>query len=423
AKVCATETRAPKPRTIALFHASVGSGHRVAAEAIAQAFADLTSPAGGATLADPATYPTLRPEVRDVLAFGRTRLTNANLLSRSFTGVVAPFYDWLWRHLFTGHLIWEGSPWIAHLSAPAFTQWIADRRPAAVICTHAAGANLAVGARTQTGLDFPLICVPTDYGVHGLWPHAHTDLFCVATPDMADELQRRGVSRRRIAITGIPIKPEFTRSEYVHPDKSSSMVTSSTSPNLTRNRANNKELPLLIVAGAGDPGPYRDFRHLLDSALPQLETLPNLQITIICGNDEEYRQRLEQQLRDRGRTRSEAGQAHIAVRAYVDDIAAHMASSALVVVKPGGLTCTECLAVGTPLLIAGNAYGQEGANACALRAAGAALIAADSRELVGEIATFLADPARGDALRNNAATLRHPHAAHDIAQRVLQLMR
>ena len=43
------------------------------------------------------------------------------------------------------------------------------------------------------GIDYPVICVPTDYEVEGFWPHKDTDLFCVANEFMAETLRPRKV--------------------------------------------------------------------------------------------------------------------------------------------------------------------------------------------------------------------------------------
>ena len=39
-----------------------------------------------------------------------------------------------------------------------------------MVATHITAANVAVGARVITGIDYPVICVPTDYEVEGFGP-------------------------------------------------------------------------------------------------------------------------------------------------------------------------------------------------------------------------------------------------------------
>lgn len=92
---------------------------------------------------------------------------------------------------------------------PAFNEYIRSRRPIAVVATHITAANVAVGARVITGINYPVICVPTDYEVEGWWPHKDTDLFCVANEFMAETLRPRKVLETKIHITGIPIRAGF----------------------------------------------------------------------------------------------------------------------------------------------------------------------------------------------------------------------
>ena len=140
---------AQKP-LVTIVHASVGSGHKAAANAIAQAF-DLIRGTKGIP-------EDIEIEVLDILDFGRIKF-DGNKTAASFTGATRPIYDLTWRYTLTGHLLWGG--------------------------------------------------VPTDYEVEGFWPHKDTDLFCVANEFMAETLRPRKVPESKIRITGIPIRAGF----------------------------------------------------------------------------------------------------------------------------------------------------------------------------------------------------------------------
>ncbi len=141
-------------------------------------------------------------EVLDILDFGRIKF-DGNKTAASFTGATRPIYDLTWRYTLTGHLLWGGGTAWSRIMFPAFNEYIRSRRPIAVVATHITAANVAVGARVITGIDYPVICVPTDYEVEGWWPHKDTDLFCVANEFMAETLRPRKV-------------PELKDSHYRH---------------------------------------------------------------------------------------------------------------------------------------------------------------------------------------------------------------
>ena len=129
---------------------------------------------------------------------------------------------------------------------PAFTEFVRERKPLAIVCTHITAANVAVAARMLAGQHFPIVCVPTDYETEGLWPHLSTDLFCVANESMAETLRPRKVPEERILITGIPTREDFRR-PY---DRAS-----------TRERFGlaQDKLVVLALAGAYLPRPYVHF--------------------------------------------------------------------------------------------------------------------------------------------------------------------
>ena len=96
-----------------------------------------------------------------------------------------------------------------------FTDYVREKQPLAIVCTHITAANVAVAARMLTGQHYPIVCVPTDYETEGLWPHKAADLFCVANESMAETLRPRKVPEESILITGIPTRDDF-RLSLIH---------------------------------------------------------------------------------------------------------------------------------------------------------------------------------------------------------------
>ena len=388
--------QAPGRPVVIIMHASVGSGHRSAANAIAQAFQML------AESDDESVPANVDVEVLDVLDWGRVRFDGDKAASL-FTGFTRPIYDLTWRYTFTGRLLWGGGTVWSRIMFPAFTEHVREKRPCAIICTHITAANVAVGARMLTGQDFPIVCVPTDYETEGLWPHLHSDLFCVASESMAETLRPRRVPEERIRITGIPTREDF-RKAY---DK----------------RAVREQLGLpqdkqvvLALAGAYLPRPYVRFRETLDKVLPYLHSFPNLHLVIVAGNDQDYARHLRSACAD-------LGIANATVLDYVEQMAALMAASDLVICKSGGLTVTECLCAQVPMVLLGKAYGQENINVRTLTALGAAMHATTARELIDTLRHISRNPSSTHAMLINGSFLRKPDAARDIAHAAMELAR
>lgn len=385
---------------ILVIHASVGSGHRSAAIAVAQALEHMRDeqlPAypDGSTL-DPNTH----IAILDILAWGDRHYSGDKAVSM-FTGASRPIYDLTWRYTFTGRLLWSGGTFLNYMVWRKFTRFIGHIKPQAVVATHIMGANMSAGARMICRQTFPLVCVPTDYETEGLWPHKACDTFCVATDAMTETLRARKIAESRIRITGIPVRQGFSkaydrsklRKEFDFPEGRQVIV---------------------MLAGAYLSQPYVNLRATIDAALPFCKDLANTTICVICGRDEAYEKRL-QVLCEQNRL------SNVRVMGYVDKMAELMCASDLIVCKSGGLTVTECLCAKSPMLLVGRAYGQEKINVNMLTSEGAAMHVTTPRELVDAIADLEAHPERIQAMLTNTNVIRRPHAADDVAKVALRL--
>jgi processive 1,2-diacylglycerol beta-glucosyltransferase len=377
--------------TIVVLHASVGSGHKVAAEAIAQALSQLREHCRERYPAFPGE---MNIQVFDILDFGRIHF-NGDKTATMFTGPTRPFYDITWRYFLTGRLLWGGGTIWSRLMFPAFTSWIRDNKPAAVICTHITAANVALSSRMITRQQYPIICVPTDYEVEGLWPHRYADLFCVGTDSMAETLLARKVEEERILVTGIPARSEF-------------------SAGYDRQQVRNEwNIPVdkpvaMVLAGATLAQPYVRFREIIDRALPAFGLFDNLFMIFLAGRDQAYAANLNARLKEEGLTNA-------IVLEYTEDVAKLMAVSDFCICKAGGLTVTECLCTETPMVLVGRAYGQEKVNVRLLTAVGAAMHVQTARELAWTLRYISQSLSRLDAMRNNEEYLRKSDAATQIA--------
>ena len=119
---------------VLVVHASVGSGHRSAAYAIAEALEE----AGDAARAagnDDAPAARARVEVLDILDFGRI-VFDGDATASMFTGWTRPFYDLTWRYTLTGRLLWGGGTIWAHIMYPRFVEFVRRVRPTAIVATQ-----------------------------------------------------------------------------------------------------------------------------------------------------------------------------------------------------------------------------------------------------------------------------------------------
>lgn len=378
---------------ITVIHASVGSGHRAAANAIAQAVERMRGTYG--------IPENVRVDVLDILDFGRVRF-DGNKTAAMFTGATRPVYDITWRYTLTGRFLWGGGSAWTTIMFPSFNEYVQKNRPLAVICTHITGANVAVGSRMLTGVDYPVVCVPTDYEIEGWWPHRECDLFCVATEFMAETLRPRRVEEAAIKITGIPVRHGFEE-EF---DRDA---------NLEKFGLPNDKIVVLVMAGAALPQPYVRFRAAIEQTLPFLRSLDRMHFVFLPGKDASYATRLKAIFNGMKLE-------NVSVMDYVDDMASLMHAADLAILKSGGLTVTECLCAQLPMILLGRSYGQEKANTTMLTAFGASMHATTARELILQLHHLHEHPEALQALLVNANALRKPHAAEDIVRESMALV-
>lgn len=388
----AGQSAAKSTPVITIMHASVGSGHKAAANAVAQAIDRMRG-----THDVPSD---VIVEVLDVLDFGRIKF-DGNKTAASFTGATRPIYDITWRYTLTGRLLWGGGSAWSRIMFPAFNDYVREKRPIALICTHITAANVAVGARMMTDVEYPIVCIPTDYEMEGFWPHKEADLFCVASEFMAETLRPRLVPEANIAITGIPVRGGFEDDAF---DRESVL--------------NQFGLPVnkkivLVLAGASLPQPYVRFRMAIEQTLPYLRRFDDMHFVFLPGKDHEYARNLKALF-------SGMKLDNATVLDYVSDMASLMRASNLAILKSGGLTVTECLCARLPMLLVGKSYGQEKANTVMLTSFGASLHATTSRELVLTLERIHRCPEALDALLIGAKALRKPNAAEDIVRATME---
>ena len=153
-------------------------------------------------------------------------------------------------------------------------------------------------------------------------------------------------------------------------------------------------------------GPVAEIARALD------KTDMDFQAVIVTGRNEELRRKLAAR-RFRHPTR---------VIGFADNMQTLMGAADLILTKPGGLTSSEALALGRPLLILNPIPGQEEANSDYMLERGAAVKVNRLEDLPHKLSSCL-KPARLSALAKAAAALGKPRAAEEVVSAVLRRVR
>lgn len=370
-----------KPSRLLLLSVSAGSGHVRAADAI-HAYATLG-------------YPQLEVRHQDLM----------QLVPRIFRQIYTDFYltlasrfpqAWGWLYRRTDHAPSGG--WLdavrrllQNICTRQLMQEIDSFAPDAIVCTHFLPAELLTAAKRKGRITCPIWVQVTDFDLHRMWVHDGVSGYFVANDELAFRLQAYGVDAGRIHITGIPVVPAFS----THPDRQTCARQFGLKPHA----------PTVLVMGGGAGIGGMD---LLAAQLLQSEQ--HVQLIVMAGKNGTALAALDS-LRQRYPSR-------LLAMGFTDQVPALMACADIAITKPGGLSTSECLVMGLPMVLINPIPGQEERNADFLLQEGVALRADDPVILRFRLQSLLADPQGLARMRERALALARPDAASMLLQQV-----
>ncbi|MBB6246565.1 processive 1,2-diacylglycerol beta-glucosyltransferase [Rhodanobacter sp. A1T4] len=259
--------------------------------------------------------------------------------------------------------------------------------PDAIVCTHFLPAEMLMHEIRRERMTVPVWVQVTDFDLHGMWVIPHMTGFFAASDEIAFRMRANRIEAQRVHTTGIPVMPEFTQPQ----DRQACAERFGLDP--TR--------PTIMLMGGGAGVGKLDE---VAARLMQLEH--DFQLIVLAGRNEAALARLKiQAVEQPGR---------LFPFGFTNEVALLMACSDLVITKPGGLTTSECLAMGVPMVVYAPIPGQEERNADYVLEQGVALKAVDLISLEYRVRQLLAEPERLTRMRECARRLGQPQAARRV---------
>ncbi|WP_018132153.1 MGDG synthase family glycosyltransferase [Effusibacillus pohliae] len=264
--------------------------------------------------------------------------------------------------------------------------WLRRLAPDAVVCTHPLPACLLAEMKRK-GFSIPLCTVLTDFDLHGYWTHPGIDLYCTPVQTVAEALGERLKGSSEVRVTGIPIANSFVER------------LSGPTPGLFAPAKR-----VLIMGGGLGIG-------LLPMVERIIESDGGHEITVISG----YNRSLRRELRNRHGNR-----ANLRILGYTRQVAELMATSDLLVTKPGGLTIAEALAMKLPMVLYTPIPGQERRNGQLMSELGVAVTVGTPEEGAEQVRDLLENDSRRQNMRQQMESVRRPFAAAEVAEAVME---
>lgn len=351
-----------------------------------------------ATLAIEKSLRVLNPslEIMNINGFGYTYPIIEKIVNKAYMGIIKrtpKIWDYLYDNPKIVARVQSIKEAIHKANHSKFEKLFNLFKPEVIVCTQAFPCGMVADYKKTYNLDVKIIGVLTDYAPHSYWIHEGVDYYVVPSQETGERLIKKGVAKDRIKFFGIPVDPKFAQKL----DKSS----------VARKLELDENVPTILIMGGGQGlGPIKDAVK----SLVALET--DLQLIIVAGINKKLIKWLK-------KTQVKSPK-KIIIYEYTNNIEELMAVATLAITKPGGMTTTEALSKGLPMVIVRPIPGQEMHNADFLLKKNVAIRVNELDKIGKEVEALLQTPGRVQAMSQAAYENSRPQSSSDIAKLILQ---
>ena len=311
---------------------------------------------------------------------------------------------WIWKQLYynsekNGALARIGNA-VNRLMAIKLNKLFKNGAPDLIISTHPFSSQMCAILKSKGKINSQIATILTDYAPHRQWLEKpeYVNYFFVAHDGMVEDLVKRGIDRNKIYSTGIPLSNRF----LAHYDKDGILKEFG----LAKNKAT-----VLFFAG-GEYGFGKDTTFNILKTI--IEEFDNLQVVAIAGKNVKMQAKFETLIKE---TDSEDT---VKVLSYTNKVPELMSISDIVISKPGGLTTTESLASGLPIIVINPIPGQEEENAEFLEQNGVGIWLKKNDNIKEKLREILSSTEKIKEMKINARLLSKKNSTADICKILLE---
>lgn len=365
---------------ILIFYASYGGGHLNAAKSIYEYILKY--------------YKDNHLELIDCMKYVNKTVEKVTTAAYREAAKKAP---WVWGRIYNDS---QKGP-LAHLSSRsnkimAIKLWrlLREKKPDLIISTHPFSSQMCSYLKRKGKITAKIATIMTDFAPHDQWlvGSDFTDYFFVANDKMKDYLITTNITGDKVFVTGIPLSNRFLQSY----DRKKILDS--------YGLVDGKKNILFFGGGEFGLGKSKTF-HIFESLI---QASQDMQIIAIAGKNEKMKSRFDEVVEKKKAT------TRVKVLSFTNQIPELMSISDLVVTKPGGMTTTESLASGLPMIIINPIPGQEEENAEFLVRNGVAVWIKKEDNIARVLKNLYRHPEKIDEMRNNIPNLAKPDSTKNI---------
>ena len=370
---------------IIIFYASYGGGHYSAAKSIEDYYKN--------------NYNNLEVELIDCIKYINKTIEKVSTAAYRNMAKKAP---WAWGKIYNDSQ--KGA--LAHISSRANTimaikllKLLREKNPDIIISTHPFGSQMCSYLKRKGKINSKLVTILTDFKSHDQWlvGNEYTDLFFVSNENMKQELLNKNINQEKIFVTGIPISGKFLNNF----NKKEILKE--------LNFSETKKTILFFGGGAYGLGKSMNF-DILECLLSKFN---NINVIAISGKNETMKNNFIKIAEKYNKKDS------CIIMEYTNQVAEFMAISDIVISKPGGLTSSECMASGVPMLVINPIPGQEEENAEFLVESKVAIWLKKNDDIYLTLNVLINDDSFLNNLKNNIIKIAKPNSTENICEIIL----
>lgn len=259
----------------------------------------------------------------------------------------------------------EGTPVYNYITSGAerMYDYIVNNGYDNVICTHVFPAlALTEVLRRHPDLKITTSHVSTDYTCSPCTADSKLDWYFMPSALLKDEFIRCGIPAEKLVASGMPVRKEF----YAQLSKSEAKRALNIGPSQTH---------LLMMCGSMGCGPMEEITQVLRGKMGRDDVL-----SVACSKNETLLKKL---------TKLSSDCPNIRILGQIDDVPQLMKSVDVFLTKPGGLSTSEAVAAGLPMVLIDAVAGCEEHNLDYFLRAGMA-VTGNTPEEIADLALNLA---------------------------------
>ena len=370
-------------KKVLIFYASYGGGHLSAAKSIKQYIDE--------------NYNDVQTEMIDCIKY----------VDKAFEKITTSAYlemaknaPWAWKKVYDnaqegilGKISNDANKLMSKKIAKLFDEF----KPDIVISTHPFSSQMTTILKKKKKTNCVLATVLTDFVSHDQWlvNSEYVDYFFVSNEKMKEQMvNEKNIDENKIFVTGIPISKRFLEKHDKNAIYNEFQLSS--------------KKKTILFFGGGEFGIGKARTVAILDILAKSKA--DIQVVAISGKNQKMENSFNKVVINNNKQDS------IKVFSYTSKVPELMAIANLVITKPGGLTTSESLASGLPIIAINPIPGQEEENAKFLENSGAAIWLRKKMDPARVINSVLNEDNKLKDMQNNSIKIASKYSTENICK-------